>query len=102
MCRYCSEIFQWNTIQSKKGLAGNLAISLAVLSGQGARQILAVMNLRNMWFEKDVVAIGTADSLKTSFQKFHLGEIKLSGYLDKMIFPMEVLKCFIDLTIDIS
>ena len=60
------------------------------------------MNLRNMWFEKDVVAIGTADSLKTSFQKFHLGEIKLSDYLDKMIFPMEVLKCFIDLTIDIS
>lgn len=60
-------------MQSKKGLAGNLAISLAVLSGQGARRILAVMNLRNMWFEKDVVAIGTADSLKTSFQKCHLG-----------------------------
>ena len=59
------------------------------------------MDLRNICFEKDVVIIRIGDLLKTSTQRFHLGEIKFPSYHDKTIYPIEVLKCCIDLTEDI-
>ena len=46
-----------------------------------------------------IILIG--DLLKTSTQKLHLGEIKFPSYHNKTICPMEVLKCYIDLTKDI-
>ena len=59
------------------------------------------MDLRNICFEKNVVIIRIGDLLKTSTQKFHLGEIEFPSYHDKTICPMEVLKCYVDLTKDI-
>ena len=85
----------------KQGLSGRLATLLAILCGQRAREILAVIDLRNICFEKDVVIIRIGDLLTTSTQKFHLDEIKFPSYHDKTICPMEVLKCYIDLTKDI-
>ena len=64
-----------------------LATILAILCGQRASEILAVMDLRNICFEKDVVVIRIRDLLKTSTQKFHLGEIKFPSYHDKTICP---------------
>ena len=85
----------------KQRLSGKLATLLAILCGQRAREILAVMDLRNICFEKDVVIICIGNLLKTSTQKFHLGEIKFPSYHDKTICPMEVLNCYTDLTKDI-
>ena len=75
-----------------------LATLLEILCGQRASEILAVKDLRNICFENDVVIIRLRDLLKTSTQKFNLGEIKFPSYHDKTICPMEVLKCYIDLT----
>ena len=85
----------------KQGLSGKLATLLAILCDQRAREILAVMDLTNICFEKDVVIFRIGDLLKTSIQKFNLGEIKFPSNHDKTICPMQVLKCFIDLTKDI-
>ena len=85
----------------KQGLSGKLATLLTILCGQRAREILVVMDLRNICFEKDVLIIRIGDLLKTSTQRFHLGEIKFPSYHDKTIYPMEVLKCSVDLTKDI-
>ena len=85
----------------KQGLSGKLATLLAILCGQRAREILTAMDLRNICFEKDVVIIRIGDFLKTSTQKFHLGEIEFPSYHDKTICPMEKLKYYIDLTTDI-
>ena len=52
-------------------------------------------------YRKDVVIICIGVLLETSTQRFHLGEIKFPSYHDKTICPMEVLKCYIDLTKDI-
>ena len=71
----------------EQGLRGKLATLLAILCGQRAREILAVMNLRNIYFEKDAVIILIGDLLKTSTQKFHLGEIKSPSYHNENIFP---------------
>ena len=60
----------------KPGLSGKLATLLAILCGQKARAILAVMDLRNICFEKDVVIIRIGDLLKTSTQ------IKFPSYHD--------------------
>ena len=59
------------------------------------------MDLRNICFEEDVKIIRIGDLRKTSTQRFHLGEIKFPSYHDKTVCPMEVLKCYIDLTKDI-
>ena len=85
----------------KQGLSGKLATLLTILCGQRNREILVVMDLRNICFEKDVLIIRIGDLLKTSTQRFHLGEIKFPSYHDKTIYPMEVLKCSVDLTKDI-
>ena len=47
----------------KQGLSGKLASLLAILCCQRAREILAVMDLRNICFEKDVVIICIGDLL---------------------------------------
>ena len=85
----------------KQGLSGKLATLLAILCGQRAWERLTVIDLRNICFEKDVVIIRTGDLLKASAQKFHLGEIKFPSYHDKTTYPLEVLKCYIDLTKEI-
>ena len=85
----------------KPGLSGKLATISALLCGQKARDLLAVMDLRNICFEKDVVIIRIIDLLETSTQKFHLGETKFPSYHDQNICPMEALKCYIDFTKDI-
>ena len=54
--------------------------------------------LKKYLFENDVVIILVGDLLKSYSQKFHLGEIKFPSYHDKTIYPMEILKCYIDLT----
>ena len=59
------------------------------------------MDLRNICFEEDVEIIRFSNLLETSTQKFNLGEIKLPSYHDKKVCPMEVLKCYIDVTKDI-
>ena len=45
----------------KQGLSGKLASLLAISCCQRARKILAVMNLRNISFEKDAVIICIGD-----------------------------------------
>ena len=60
----------------KQGLPGKLATLLAILCGQRAGEILAVMDLANFFFEKDIVIICIGDLLNTYFQKFYLSEIK--------------------------
>ena len=52
----------------KQGLSRKLATLLAILSAQRAREILAVMVLRNICFEKGVVIIRIGDLLKTFIQ----------------------------------
>ena len=84
----------------KQGLSRKLATLLAILCGQRAREIIAVIDLRNICFEKDILIIRIGDLLKTAPQKFHLGEIKFPSHHDKTVCPMEVLKCYIDLTKD--
>ena len=85
----------------KQGLSGKLATISALLCVQKARHLLAVMDLRNICFEKDVVIIRLIDLLKTSTQKFHHGETKFRSYHDQNICTVEVLKCYIDFTKDI-
>ena len=60
--------------------------------------MLAVMDFRKICFENDVEIICIGDLLKSSTEKFDLGEIKLPSCQDKTICPMKVLKCYIDLT----
>ena len=57
--------------------------------------MLAVMELRNICFEKNVVIIHIGDLLKTSTQTFHIGEIEFPSYHRKTICTVEVLKCYI-------
>ena len=59
------------------------------------------MDSGNISFEKNAVIIRIVDLLKTSTQKFHLGEIKFLNYHDKTICSMEVLKCYVDLRKDL-
>ena len=59
------------------------------------------MDSGNISFEKNAVIIRIVDLLKTSTQKFHLGEIKFLNYHHKTICSMEVLKCYVDLRKDL-
>ena len=52
----------------KQGLSRKLATLLAILRGQKAREIVAVIDLRNICFEKDIVIIRIGDLLKTAPQ----------------------------------
>ena len=72
----------------KQSLSGKLATLLAILCGQRAREILAVIVLKNICFMKDVVIILNGDLLKSSTQKVHLGEIKFPTYHYKTICPI--------------
>ena len=68
--RYCSEIFKWNTKQSKTRVIWKTSYIISnFICGPRARKMLAVMDLRNICFEKDVVIIRISDLLKTSTQK---------------------------------
>ena len=66
--KYLSEI----PSNRKQGLFGKLVILLAIFCGQRAREILAVMDLRNICFEKDAVITRIGDLLKTLLKDFTL------------------------------
>ena len=65
-----------------------LATLLAVLCGQKAREILVVIDLKDISFEEDLIIIG--DVRKTITSKFHLGEFPV--YHEKCVCPVEAYK----------
>ena len=65
-----------------------LATLLAVLCGQKAREILAVIDLKDISFEEDLILIG--DVRKTITRKFHSGEFPV--YYEKCVCSVEAYK----------
>ena len=57
-------------------LSQKLATLLAILCGQRAREILSLMDIRNITMEEICVIIRIGDLLKTSNRRFHNGELK--------------------------
>ena len=47
-------------------MSGKLTILLSVLCGQRAREVLAVIDLKNISFEEDIPIIRIKDLLKTT------------------------------------
>ena len=63
-------------------LSQKLATLLAILCGQRAREILSLMDIRNITMEKTCLIIRKGDLLKTSNHKFHNGELKFPKYVE--------------------
>ena len=79
-----------------KSLGMKLATLLALLSGQRCREILSVLNIRNMTLSKQICKIRTADCLKTSGPRNHLGEIKLTAYHeDVTVYPVDCIQRYL-------
>ena len=64
-------------------LLKKLATLLAILFGQRAREILSLMDIRNITMEQTCLIIRIGDLLKTSNRKFHNEELKSPKYISK-------------------
>ena len=76
-----------------------LATLLAILCGQRAREILSLMDIRNIPMEETCLIIRIGDLLKTSNRKFHNGEQKFPKYTENTnICPVTTLKQYLYMT----
>ena len=74
-------------------LLKKLATLLAILFGQRAREILSLMDIRNITMEQTCLIIRIGDLLKTSNRKFHYEELKSPKYIENTnICPVTSLK----------
>ena len=70
-----------------------LATLLPLLSGQRGREILSVLDIRNITLSKQICTIRIGDCLKTSGPQNHLDEIKLPAYhYDVTICPVDCIQ----------
>ena len=60
-------------------LLKKLATLLAILLGQRAREILSLMDIRNITMEQTCLIIRIGDLLKTSNRKFHSEELSFQN-----------------------
>ena len=80
-------------------LSQKLATLLAILCGQRAREILSLMDIRNITMEETCLIIRIGDLLKTSNRKFHNGELKFPKYIENTnICPVTTLKQYLHMT----
>lgn len=75
-----------------------LATLLAILSGQRGREILYLIDVRNITQEEHFMIVRIADPLKTSTIKYHNGEIRLPKFHEKTVCPVEALKEYLEKT----
>ena len=61
-------------------LSKKLATLTAVLCGQRRKEILGIVDIRNLLFKENFLVIHIGDIMKTSNKKFHIGEIKFPRY----------------------
>ena len=79
-------------------LSRKLATLLAILCGQRAREILSLMDIRNITMEETCLIIRIGDLLKTSNLKFHNGELKFPKYIENTnICPVTTLKQYLQM-----
>ena len=77
-------------------LSQKLATLLAILCGQHAREILSLMNIRNITMEETCLIIRIGNLLKTSNRKFQNGELKFPKYRENTnICPVTTLKQYL-------
>ena len=89
MLKYISSI---NT-ENVQYLSCKLAILLAILCGQREREILSLMDIRNITMEEACLIIRIGDLLKTSNRKFQNRELKFPKYIENTnICPVATLK----------
>ena len=75
---------------------------LALLCGQRAREISAVMDTRNMETTDDIIVIRIGDLLKTSTNVRHTGEVKFPSYpSNNSICPVSTIRQYIENTKEI-
>ena len=80
-------------------LLKKLATLLAILFGQRAREILSLMDIRNITMEQTCLIIRIGDLLKTSNRKFHNEELKFPKYIENTnICPVTTLKQYLHMT----
>ena len=80
-------------------LLKKLATLLAILFGQRAREILSLMDIRNITMEQTCLIIRIGDLLKTSNRKFHNEELKFPKYIENSnICPVRTLKQYLHMT----
>ena len=92
MLKYISSI---NT-ENVQHLSCKLAILLAILCGQREREILSLMDIRNITMEEACLIIRIGDLLKTSNRKFHNEELKFPKYIENTnICPVTTLKQYL-------
>ena len=61
-------------------LSKKLATLTAILYGQRPKEILGLIDIRNLSFEENFLVIRNGDIMKTSNKKCHIGEIKFPRY----------------------
>ena len=77
-------------------LSQKLATLLAILFGQHAREILSLMNIRNITMEETCLIIRIGNLLKTSNCKFQNRELKFPKYIENTdICPVTTLKQYL-------
>ena len=71
-----------NNASSEKlyDLSKKLVTLIAILYGQRPKEILGLIDLRNLSFEENFLVIRIGDTMKTWNKKFHIDEIKFSQY----------------------
>ena len=71
-----------NNASSEKlyDLSKELVTLIAILYGQRPKEILGLIDLRNLSFEENFLVIRIGDTMKTWNKKFHIDEIKFSQY----------------------
>ena len=82
-----------------RNLSTKVVTLLAILSGQRAREILSVMDIRNTTVKSELCTIRIGDLLKTSNRKFHVGELKFPEFRDNpSICPVNCLRQYLAYT----
>ena len=85
--------------ENAQHLSQKLATLLPILCGQRARQILSLMDIRNITIEETCLIIRIGVLLKTSNHKFHNGELKFPKYIENTnICPVTTLKQYLHMT----
>lgn len=80
-------------------LSQKLSTLLAILCGQRAREILSLMDTRNISVEETCLIIRVGDLLKTSNSKFHNGELCFPKYTENTsICPVVAYNQYLEMT----
>ena len=80
-------------------LSQKLAKLLAILRGQRAREILSLIDIRNITMEETCLIIRGGDLLKASNRKFHNRELKFPKYIENTnTCPVTTLKQYLHMT----